>query len=186
MIHSSTALITPCSALDAETSATVIGRSISLLNGRVHEVMGMAADMFVLAAAAHANAETIWIGLRRDVETLCPSGLQSYLNPESFLIIEGVSRGELLWAAEQSLRAEGGFTVVLEMPDSLSLYESRRLQLAAEEGGSLGLIILHGQPFASAAQTRWYCEPKNEEHPTWLWDCIKGKRERWVAGNHSG
>lgn len=148
----------------------------ALRKGRIHEVYGPGADMFAVQAIAERASTTLWIGLHRDTETLSPTGLQAYLDIDDLIIVEAVSRGELLWAADQALRADGGFCVILEMPDMLSLKESRRLQLAAEQGGGLGLIILRGGVSTSAAQTRWHCVPiASDRTPAWTWFCEKGK-----------
>ncbi|MEL7540337.1 MAG: hypothetical protein AAGJ51_05495, partial [Pseudomonadota bacterium] len=101
--------------------ALAVGARVALRKGRIHEVSGAGADMFAVLAAAEQAETVFWIGLYRDMATLCPTGLQAYLKVEDLVLIEAVSRGELLWAADQALRAEGGFCVILEMPDMLSL-----------------------------------------------------------------
>lgn len=160
-------------------AALTLGEAVSLRTGRIHEVTGPGADMFVLLAAAEHARATFWIGLHRDLSSLCPTGFQAYMDVADMVLVEAVSRGELLWAADQALRADGCFCVILEMPDTLSLKESRRLQLAAEQGGALGLILLRGGVATSAAQTRWKCAPLVSgigiEHPVWSWSCDKGK-----------
>ena len=148
---------------------------MALRKGRIHEAYGPGADMFAIAAAAQQACGVLWIGLYRDIGSPCPSGLQAYLNIDDLIIVEAVSRGELLWAADQALRADGGFCVILDVPDMLSLKESRRLQLAAEQGGGLGLLILRGGVSTSAAQTRWQCVPIAADRPAWDWRCEKGK-----------
>lgn len=152
-----------------------VGSCISLRKGRIHEVTGAGADLFAIMAAAKHSQNTLWIALHRDLVSLCPTGLQAYIDIQDLILVEAVSRGELLWAADQALRADGGFCVILDMPDQLSLKESRRLQLAAEQGGGLGLILLRGGVATSAAQTRWDCAPIHADHPTWDWRCTKGK-----------
>ena len=152
-----------------------VGGRVALRQGRIHEVRGPGADMFAILAAAEQACTIIWIGLYRDIVSLCPTGLQAYLNVDDIIVVEAVSRGELLWAADQALRAQGGFCVILEMPDLLSLKESRRLQLAAEQGGGIGLLLLRGGVATSAAQTRWTCAPSMAERPAWDWQCEKGK-----------
>ena len=162
-------------ALPLAQNVLAVGGRVALRKGRIHEVMGPGADLFAAIAAAEQEQNTLWIGLHRDLTSLCPTGLQAYLNVEYLILVEAVSRGELLWAADQALRAEGGFCVILEMADMLSLKESRRLQLAAEQGGGLGLILLRGGASTSAAQTRWDCTPVHADQPAWDWTCIKGK-----------
>lgn len=152
-----------------------LGAGVRLRKGRMHEISGASADMFAVLAAATQDRPVLWIGLNRDIVTLCPAGLQAYLNVEDLILVEAVSRGELLWAADQALRASGGFCVILDMPDTLSLKESRRLQLAAEQGGGIGLLLLRGPASTSAAQTRWDCQPRCAAPPAWDWVCLKGK-----------
>ncbi len=162
-------------ALAPAQKALAFGHQAALRKGRIHEVSGPGADMFAILAAAEQARGILWMGLYRDIVSLCPTGVQAYLEIEDLILVEAVSRGELLWAADQALRAPGSFCVVLEMPDMLSLKESRRLQLAAEQGGGIGLILLRGGVSTSAAQTRWHCAPVAADRPAWDWHCEKGK-----------
>jgi len=162
-------------ALASPQNALAFGHQAALRKGRIHEVSGPGADMFAILAAAEQARGILWMGLYRDLVSLCPTGVQTYLEIEDLILVEAVSRGELLWAADQALRAPGSFCVILEMPDTLSLKESRRLQLAAEQGGGIGLILLRGGVSTSAAQTRWHCAPMVAERPAWDWRCEKGK-----------
>ena len=154
---------------------------VRLRRGRVHELSGASGDVMGLLCAAKTDREIVWIGLRRDILPLCASGLDRFVDIQRMIVVEAVSRGELLWAADAALRAEGGFTVIADLPDALSLKESRRLQLAAEQGGGIGLLLLRGPSSTSAAQTRWACEPMADEEPAWRFDCQKGKSGE--AGN---
>ena len=162
-------------AFSRAQNVLAVGACVSLRKGRIHEVTGPGADMFAILAAARQGRSLIWIGLYRDLSSLCPTGLETYLDVTDLILVEAVSRGELLWAADQALRAQGEVCVILEMPDTLTLKESRRLQLAAEEGGGLGLILLRGGVATSAAQTRWHCAPVRSDQPSWDWRCVKGK-----------
>ena len=155
---------------------TELGAAIGLRRGRVHEILGESADIFAILAAAQHGRDVVWIGLRRDIEPLCPTGIAAYADPARFILVEAVSRGEILWAADQALRAEGGFSVILDIADGgLSLRESRRLQLAAEQGGALGLALIRGGARTSAAQTRWLCRAIADVPAAWSWTCLKGK-----------
>jgi len=184
----------PLGAILHRPKALDLGAGIHLRQGRLHEVSGASADMFAIQAAAAQDQPILWIGLHRDLVTLSPVGLQAYLKVEDLILVEAVSRGELLWAADQALRASGGFCVIIDMPDTLSLKESRRLQLAAEQGGGIGLLLLRGPACTSAAQTRWECQPCCSEQPSWDWVCLKGKNGevgRWrmtkqVKGREGG
>lgn len=170
----------PLGAMLHGPKALDLGAGVRLRKGRTHEATGPGVDMFALRTAAEHGQTCLWMGLHRDMVTLCPTGVQAYFKVEDLILVEAVSRGELLWAADQALRAPGGFCVIVDMPDTLSLKESRRLQLAAEQGGGIGLILLRGPASTSAAQTRWHCaprcaDPRHWGRASWDWTCVKGK-----------
>jgi hypothetical protein len=56
------------------------------------------------------------------------------------IVANAVSDKDTLWATEQSLRA-GNCSAVLAWPTAPSEQSLRRLQLAAEEGGSFGMVF---------------------------------------------
>ena len=56
------------------------------------------------------------------------------------IVANTTSDKDTLWAAEQSLRA-GNCPVVLAWPAAINEHGLRRLQLAAEEGGSFGVVF---------------------------------------------
>ena len=56
------------------------------------------------------------------------------------IVVNTVSDKDTLWAAEQSLRA-GNCSAVLAWPTAFNEHGLRRLQLAAEEGGSFGVVF---------------------------------------------
>jgi protein ImuA len=71
------------------------------------------------------------------------------------------SREDLLWGCEQALRCPG-VSATLAGIDRLNDREFRRLQLAAEAGGGLGLLLRPGSAQAepSWAEVRWKVEPR--------------------------
>ena len=80
--------------------------------------------------------------------------------PSATLFIVRLARAEdLLHAAHEGLRA--GWQVVLELDKPLGLIQARRLQLAAEEGGGIGLV------------TRGCAEPSRED------GLVPSARTRW-------
>ena len=167
-----------------------LGPDLSLACGRVHEAMGAAADMFALAIAAYANGPVVWIGRTEDVVSLAPPGIQEYLDPSQVIVVSCVTRQETLWATEQALRLPGAACVVAEIGDGTDLKTSRRLQIAAEEGGALGIILISGRAQTSAAQTRWQCDPITDEEASWGWRLVKNKsgnmgcwRVKWEQGD---
>jgi hypothetical protein len=63
------------------------------------------------------------------------------------IVVNTVSTKDTLWAAEQSLRA-GNCSAILTWPAAFNERSLRRLQLAAEEGGSFGVVF--GEPSRAA------------------------------------
>ena len=154
--------------------ALTLGSAIHLAKGRVHEVRGGAADMFAILAASQMNGPVFWTGSKREIHTLSPIALQDFLDPARLTLIVGVSRTEILWATEQALRTCGSACVIAEPGRGPGLRESRRLQIAAEESGAIGIMLVQGKATTSAAETRWLCEAAGSR--TWNWTCTKNRR----------
>ena len=150
-----------------------IADRFEMVLGRLHEAVGGAADTFATALAAQLPGPVIWIGRARSVGSLAPTGLQKFVDPARLLLVTAATRVEILWAAEEALRRPGAFCVIFDLERGPDLRESRRLQIAAEQGGGLGLALISGQPQASAAQTRWFCESSDDG--SWLWRLVKDK-----------
>lgn len=155
-----------------------LSHEVNLTCGRVHEILGASADIFAVLAAALIDGPTIWAGRSGDVETIAPTGLQNFINPSHFIIVSCITRDEVLWAAEQALRLPGAACVIAELNEGPDLKTSRRLQIAAEEGGGLGIVLIKGRAQTSSAQTRWLCEPCDDENNTWVWQLTKNKEGR--------
>jgi len=154
---------------------------VSLARSRIHEVMGRAADGFVLSVLAAGGGAIIWTGRENRIASLCPLAMNRFFDPSRLVTTGCISRKEILWSAEQALRSPGADMVVAEMTQGPNLRESRRLQLAAEAGRTLGLILIERGAQSSAAQTRWHCEP-SEQEGLWHWQLIKnkaGQRGNW-------
>jgi hypothetical protein len=58
---------------------------------------------------------------------------------ERLLVIQAQQAEDILWSAEQALRCRS-FGAVLAWPSAIKDRETRRLQLAAEAGGSTGFV----------------------------------------------
>ena len=149
---------------------------VCLTKSRVHEVCGDSADMFAVLAASRLQGPIVWIGLPRDVASLAPTALQTYIDPSRVILTEGINRSEVLWAAEQALRATCAECVVIELSSGPNLRESRRLQIAAEEGGGIGLILIQGRVYTSACETRWQCTASNQGENNWIWSLTKNRK----------
>src|SRR5574340_1158218 len=116
----------------------------------VHEITAggppFAATLFAAGILARTSGPVLWCLRRRDL--FAPGLAGAGLHPDRLILIEAGDRRAVLRAMEEGLR-HGGLGAVLGEIDRLGLTESRRLQLAAEAGGALGLVLSH--PFAASA-----------------------------------
>ena len=69
---------------------------------------------------------------------------------ERLLLVQGVSAEEGLWAVEQAMKS-GACTAVLAWTGEVRGAQLRRLQLAAEQGGCLGVLFRGRQTAAQAS-----------------------------------
>ncbi len=128
-----------------------------------HQPSG-AASGFVAALLARLSRRggrpVVWITRQ---ESLHAPGLLGFgLAAENLIAVTARDKDEALWAMEESLRADCVGAVVGEVAQ-VDLTASRRLQLAAEAGGSVGVLLLPAPTkekdeaalAPSAAVTRW-------------------------------
>jgi protein ImuA len=136
--------------------------------GALHEVAGgshgaingAAAALFVAGVAARTRGKVLWCITRPDL--FAPALAQAGLVPDRVIYVEAGDEKAVLACFEESLR-HGGLAAVVAEVARLSMTASRRLQLAAESSGAIGLAIRRwrrpaeaadfGQPTASI--TRW-------------------------------
>ncbi|MEZ5824462.1 MAG: hypothetical protein R3C97_06890, partial [Geminicoccaceae bacterium] len=130
----------------------------------------------------------------RDLGAVYGPGLAAFgIMPERLVMVRCRDRRELLWAFEEALRCRAVACAIGEVGE-LDLNASRRLQLAAEEGGALGLLLRAktggrrqaGREAAHAplaALTRWQVEPLRRDGRTlWqvdLWQVKGGAPGSW-------
>ncbi len=100
----------------------------------------------VLSRLARAGRYIAWIAPPH--LPYAPALVQWQLPLKRLLIIHTRGAQESLWAAEQTLRCPA-FGAVLSWPDEIADKNVRRLQLAAEAGGSLGILY---RPAAAARE----------------------------------
>lgn len=94
-------------------------------------------------------AEPGWIAWVAPPFQPYPPALQQWgINLSRMLIVRPKSDKEMLWSAEQAL-SSGTCAAVLLWPDTLDDQASRRLQLAAEKGGSWAIAF---RPLAARAE----------------------------------
>lgn len=127
----------------------------------LHEAGGAGAAAFALALAGRLPAPTIWIAAREREGALYPCGLASVgVDPQDLIVVAAPAR-ETAWAFEQALRSGAAGAVIAEAASLPDFKHSRRLQLAARESGTLGLMLTPprrkrgDRTPTSAAETRW-------------------------------
>jgi protein ImuA len=139
-----------------------------LAMGALHEVAGggngaldgAAAALFSAGIAARARGKVLWCVTRQDL--FAPAIAQAGLLPDRVIYVEAGDDKSVLACFEEGLRHVGLGAVIAEVT-RLSMTSSRRLQLAAESSGAIGIAIRRwrrqadasdfGQPTASV--TRW-------------------------------
>lgn len=133
--------------------------------GALHEVASggaivdeAAAALFAAGVAARVKGRILWCLTRADL--FAPALAQAGLGADRAIYVEAGDPRAVLACFEDGLR-HGGLGAVVAETARLSLNASRRLQLAAEGTGTLGLALRRrrakdadfGQP--TAARTRW-------------------------------
>ena len=136
--------------------------------GALHEVAGggngaidgAAAALFAGGIAARTRGKVLWCVTRQDLFAVALA--QAGLSPDRVIYVEAGDEKSVLACFEEGLR-HGGLGAVVAEVAQLSMTASRRLQLAAENSGSIGIAVRRwrrqteaadfGQPTASV--TRW-------------------------------
>lgn len=134
-----------------------IGRAVA--PACLHQIVGEAAPATAFAAgiagrlAARLSRPVLWALTADDLHV--PGLARFGLPPGEVVVARGRDATDVLWTMEEALKCAGLACVVAEAA-ALDLTAGRRLQLAAEAGGTTGLI-LH-PPLSAAANagtTRW-------------------------------
>ena len=112
--------------------------------GCIHEVAGdeaatgFSAAMLARAGAARRGA-LLW--LARGDDLYAPGLVRYGIGPGELLVVSGLSRpADMLWAMEEALRCRAVSGVVAEA-GRIGLAAGRRLMLAAEATGVLGVVL---------------------------------------------
>ena len=169
-----------------EMDACLPGGGLAM--GALHEVAGggngavhaAAVALFAAGIAARAGGPVLWCLARQDL--FAPALAQAGLSPERIVYAEARNEDGVLACFEEGLRHNGLSAVVAEV-SRLSLTNSRRLQLAAESAGTIGIAIRRwrrqadavdfGQATVSATRWRVTALPQTRSSPPGL------DRARW-------
>ena len=153
-----------------------------LRQGRVHEIVASisgdaAARIFAAGIAGRLGSPCLWIVGRR-LPTLCPHGLHGLIDVNAVILVHAQTPLEGLWVAEEALRSGILRTVVVEEERPVDLLQSRRLQLAAEAGRAVGMI-LGPDSGNTAVETRWRCTALSGAEGRQIrfdWEQVKNKK----------
>lgn len=131
-----------------------------LAGDAVHECLGDAAAVFATLVAARLKGPVLWCLDTSRRENPYGPGLSSLgFDPSRLILARCRGLKEMLWTMEEGLRSSAPSLVIAEPEANVGLVESRRLQLAAETGGTLGLILREqgdaGRLAPSAVASRW-------------------------------
>src|SRR3954471_5111682 len=127
-----------------------------------------AATLFAAAIAARRDGPVLWALARRDL--FAPGLARAGLAPDRILYAECGSNEDVLAVMEEGLR-HGGLAAVVGEASRVAMASTRRLQLAAEESGTMALMLKRWRRsgedplgIPSAATTRWRiaCAPSAE------------------------
>lgn len=163
----------------------------------LHEILAAepgAAAGFAALVLARAGGTVLWIAPEPDA---WPPGLARFgLSPAQLVLVRAAREQDALWAMEETLRCPAVGAALL-VAGALDLTAARRLQLAAEAGGVLGLLLRPDADNAAptAALTRWRIgavtsdsgSPHALGDPAWSLDllrCRGGRPASWRATWH--
>jgi protein ImuA len=142
------------------TGASALDRCLpyrGLRRGSLVEYLGTGVSLAFAAAQAACQDHPLVVVDRR--QEFYPAGWQISLSET--VLVRPATEADELWACDQALRCPGVGAVVVKC-GQLNQRDFRRLQLASEMGGTLGLLVrpakVRGQP--TWADVQWLIEPQ--------------------------
>jgi hypothetical protein len=111
----------------------------------------------------------VWCDPRREIYP--PALAAAGIGLDQLLLLRPKTVEEEIWALAECLGCKG-VAATIAQPPPLSRVQARRLQLAAERGGGVGLLLRPHTAAAAlhhAAVTRWLVEPARGERTVQRW-----------------
>lgn len=140
--------------------------------GAVHELLSEPAHgkplfLAMVMARSMSGTRIIWCDTHNE---LYPPALAAHGIPLEQLFLLHPKPADQTWAIAECLRCKGVGVVIATIP-RLSRIEARRLQLAAETGGGVGIFLRPAGPGNDiyAAATRWLVKPAPPERTIQRW-----------------
>ena len=146
--------------IDAALGGGLAHAALHELNAAPLHLGAAAGFALALAALSEKGKQVLWIATdfgMLETGTLYGPGLDLFGLDTTRLLVASVPKPvDVLFAAEEALKCRALAAVVAEIAGETDLTATRRLTLAAREGGTLGLLLRHKPSRTpSAAQTRW-------------------------------
>jgi protein ImuA len=146
-----------------------------LARGVIHEILAMPSHptprlfaLLLAKAATGATAPLVWCD---PLQTLFPPAIAAAGIPlKNVYLLNPRNAAEQSWAVAECMRCRGVGATIAPV-SRLTRLEARRLQLAAEKGGGIGLLLRPMNAGASvyAAATRWLVAPAQGERTIQRW-----------------
>jgi protein ImuA len=144
-----------------------------LQRGAVHEVLhdtGDAALFFAMLIARAASNEKGAVVCADPHGELYPPAINPLLSLSRLFMLHVRDPRNELWAICECLRCKG-VAATIATPKPLTRIEARRLQLAAEHGGGIGVLIRETKTSTHyAAATRWLVKPIRGDESVQRWN----------------
>lgn len=161
-----------------------------LARGAVHAVVGSAAGAFAALVAGRIDGAVLWCVEAGARAGLYGPGLAALgLDPARLIMARCPDRTDMLWAMEEGLRCPALAVTIGEPPGAVDLTASRRLQLAAEAGGGLGLVLGRGRDGGALApnalESRWRVDAAPTAGTGWGWRVALERCRGVAAGGGS-
>lgn len=132
-----------------------LGGLHELLSDAPGHATGFAALLLARAQARLARRAALWIAAEPDAYLPGLAGLG--VDGTRLFLLRAPHQRDALWAAEEALRSPAIAAVLLLGNRALDMTAARRLQLAAETGGGIALLLREeaSSPGPTTALTRW-------------------------------